>query len=239
MATRRHVQRSTRRWHPALPSVLALLACFAILGAALGGVFKVRSVQVVGQNLPENRIVAAANVTGQNIFTVRSDQVVARLSAVREIVVTRVDTEFPDRVTIHAQIRPSLVAWQTPSGLFVLDMDGRVIDRVPRTSLPIIVGSDAHGALGSGIVQAVRYAVQTLPGAPGGAVSTFRYDPRSGLTIAGRSGWNATVGTGSPDTLVRRIADLVALLQTLKSRPQHLLSVDLRYRTPFARFAPR
>jgi phosphoserine phosphatase len=86
-------------------------------------------------------------------------------------------------------------------------------------------------------VQAVRYAVQALPGAPKGAIATFRYDGNSGLTIAGRAGWHAIVGTGSPTELVRRIAELVAVLQTAAARSESLVTLDLRYSNPVARFA--
>jgi cell division septal protein FtsQ len=187
--------------------------------------------------LPQARVLAAANVSGANIFTVKSDIVVARLSSVREIIVTGVQTSFPDRVIIHAQVRPSLVAWRTPAGLFLLDMDGRVIKQVARTTLPVIVGADRNGGLGPGIVQAVRYAVQTLPVAPKGAIATFRDDQKGGLTIVGRAGWQAIVGTGGPIELVQRIAELVAVLQKAPTRSESLLTLDLRYPKPVARFA--
>lgn len=225
-----------RSFHPVIPSVVALLLCLAALAAAFAGVFKVRTVEVVGPGLPQARIMAAAGVTGANIFTLRSDAVVARLTGVREIVVTGVETSFPDRVTIRAQMRPSLVAWQTPNGLFVLDLDGRVIDRVAHTSLPIIVGADRGGRFGPGIVEAVRYAVQALPPAPNGAISTFHYDRRSGLTIEGRAGWHAIVGTGGSVELLRRIAELVAVLQKAPTLSERLVTLDLRYAKPVARF---
>jgi cell division septal protein FtsQ len=220
-----------------VPSLLALLLCLAALGAALYGVFKVRTVEVVGTGVPQARVLAAAGVTGANIFTVKSDVVVARLSSMREIVVTGVQTAFPDRVIIHAQLRPSLVAWQTPNGLYVLDLDGRIINRVAHTTLPIIVGADRQGGFGPGIVQAVRYAVAALPAAPRGDIARLRYDPRTGLSIDGRAGWHATVGTGSPSELVRRIAILEAVLQKAPTRSESLETLDLRYVPPVARFA--
>jgi cell division septal protein FtsQ len=223
--------------HPVVPSLLALLLCLAALGAALYGVFKVRTVEVVGAGVPQARVLAAAGVIGSNIFTVKSDLVVARLSSMREIVVTGVQTSFPDRVVIHAQVRPSLVAWQTPNGLFVLDLDGRIIHRVAHTTLPIIVGTDRQGGFGPGIVQAVRYAVDALPAAPRGSIARFRYDSRTGLSIDGRAGWHAVVGTGSPIQLVRRIAILVAVLQKAPTKSESLLTLDLRYAKPVARFA--
>lgn len=200
------------------------------------GVFTVKTVQLVGKGLPSSRILTTAAVSGKNIFSVRSDDVITRLSSVREIVVTGVDTQFPDRVVIHAQLRPSLVAWRTPSGLFVLDMDGRVIDRVERTSLPIIVGSDRGSGFGAGVVQAVRYAVLALPTAPKGGIAVLSYDGRNGLSITGRAGWHAVVGTGSPQSLVRRIAELVAILKTAARKSESLVTLDLRYPKPVGRF---
>jgi hypothetical protein len=222
--------------HPVIPTFVALLLCLAALGAAVSGVFKVKTIQVEGSGLPQARIATVAAVSGANIFRVRSDAVVSRLSAIREIVVTGVETSFPDRVIIYAQMRPSLVAWQTPNGLYVLDLDGHVIDRVARTSLPIIQGADRNGGFGPGIVEAVRYAVQALPPAPKGAIATFHYDRKSGLTIEGRAGWHAVVGMGSPVELVRRIAELVAVLQKAPVLSESLVTLDLRFAKPVARF---
>lgn len=222
--------------HPVVPSMLALLLCLGALAGAFAGVFKVTTIEVVGPGLPQARILAAAHISSANIFTVKSDVVVARLSSVREIVVTGVQTSFPNRVIIHAQVRPSLVAWQTPSGLFVLDTDGRVINRVAHTTLPIIMGAGRNGGFGPGIVEAVRYAVQALPAAPKGAIATFRYDQTSGLSIDGRAGWHAVVGTGGPVALVQRIAELVAVLQRAPTRAQSLVTIDLRFPKPVARF---
>lgn len=240
--TRRRAQPKSRAdtrdkgLHPVIPSIVALLLCLAALAAAFAGIFKVKTIQVVGSGLPQARILAVAGLSGANIFTVRSDEVVARLTAVREIVVTGVETSFPDRVTIRAQIRPSLVAWQTPNGLFVLDLDGRVIGRVTHTTLPIILGTDRTGGFGPGIVEAVRYAVQALPPAPNGAVARFHYDRKSGLTIDGRAGWHAVVGMGSPVELVRRIAELAAVLQKAPTVSEKLVTLDLRFAKPVARF---
>src|SRR5437868_7419236 len=96
-----------RRWsiHAAIWPLLALAVCMACLGAVIGGLFTVRQVQVVGNRLPVSAIVGAADVSGQNIFSVRSDTVIGRLGRVPEIVVQRVDISFPDRVIIYARVR--------------------------------------------------------------------------------------------------------------------------------------
>lgn len=226
----------SRRYLPLVWSLLLLAACLASLGAAGAGVFRVREVRVVGANLPAEAIVQATGVMGQNIFTVRSDLVVSRLSRVREIVVQRVDTSFPDTVTIHARLRQSLVAWQIGHALYELDPDGRIIRQVQSTRLPVIVGTDTTGALGPGVVEAVRYAVGALPAAPNGAIAIFQFQPHIGLVIVGRSGWTADIGTGSPQTLVNRIATLVSALAAIRAEKRQLEFIDLRYRVPYARF---
>ena len=139
-------QKSHGRIHPAVWSLLGLGLCLALLGAAVSGVFKVREVSVVGANVPSDAVIAASGVLGQNIFTVQSDQVVSRVSRVREIAVRRVETDFPDRVTIYALARRAMVAWRPSKALYELDPEGRVIRQVTTTSLPVILGSDSRGA---------------------------------------------------------------------------------------------
>jgi hypothetical protein len=219
--------------HPALPPLLILLGCLALMGTAVGGVFKVKTVQVDGKGLPVGKIVAAADLSGRNIFRVRSDAVVAHLqAAVREIAVTEVDTEFPDRVVIHARMRQRFAAWQRGNRLFIVDPQGQIVDEVRSTKLPMIVGPAAGSPLTPGVVQAVGYARSTLPAVPAGRIARFEFGPRHGLTIVGQTGWRALIGRGSPQLLDTRIASLAALL---KKHPS-LLFVDLRLKAPYARF---
>jgi len=228
------------QWFGPLLSLLLLAVCLAFLLAAASGVFRVRRVEVVGAGVPATTVVQAADVLGKNIFRLRSDQVVARLSQVPSIVVRRVDLSLPDRVIIYASVRVPLVAWQSGPSLYELDADGRVIRQVRSTSLPTIVGAAASGPQPPGdlvsLVQAVHYAAGSLPGVPNGAVSSFRFQPQTGLSIVGRAGWTADLGTGSPQTLVNRVATLAGLLANKRARTRRLQYVDLRSQAPYARF---
>jgi len=222
---------------PAVLALCGLCLCLVALAAAFSGFFKVRQVIVVGSNLPVDRIIEASRVYGQNIFRIRSDQVVSRLSIVREVTVDRVETSFPDRITIRAHLRRAMVAWQSQGGLYLVDPQGNIIDRVKATTLPVIIGVNAGGdqpSLGPGVVQAVRYAVELLPAATGGSIAAFSFDNQSGLSIVGRPGWQARIGAGDAQTLVQRIATLAAFLQKIGSRAQKLKSIDLRSSTPYA-----
>jgi len=221
----------------AVLAVFGLCLCLMALAAAFSGFFRVRHIDVVGSNLPVDRIIQASRVYDQNIFRIRSDQVVSRLSSVREVAVDQVETSFPDRVTIRARLRRAMVAWQSRGGLYLVDPQGNLIDRVTSTTLPVIIGVNGGGdqpALGPGIVQAVRYAVELLPAAPGGGIAAFSFDHQAGLSIVGRPGWQAQIGAGDAQTLVQRIATLAAFLQKIGPRAQKLKSVDLRSNTPYA-----
>lgn len=225
-----------RRSRPALWPLLALMLCLGGLGAVGSGVLRVQRVDVVGANLPSDAIVQTAGVVGQNIFTVRADAVVARLANDHEIYVLRVDTLLPNRVTIYVRARPHMVAWRNGPALYELDPSGRIVDQVARTTLPVIVGGVAAAPPGQGIVQAVHYGSAALPAVPNGAIATFRLTRDRGLVVVGRSGWQATLGRGTPQTLVNRIATLKEFLVKTQGKAGHLATVDLRYRVPFARF---
>jgi cell division septal protein FtsQ len=226
--------RAGRRVPPAVWSALALLACLAVLGASAAGVFRVRHVDVVGAGVPAGLVAQAAGVTGQNIFTVRSDQVVRRLQALPQIEVLRVDTSFPDRVTVHARLRTPVVGWQDRGPLYLVAGDGTVIGQARTTALPVILGAAPPDP---GLIEAVRQARLVLPSAPGGQVAAFRVLPGLGLTIVGRAGWTAEVGSGSAQTLVNRVVTLASILQKVGARSQRLKLVDLRYPEPYLQFA--
>ena len=223
-----------QRIHPAVPAIAVLGLTVGFLFAALSGQFTVRQIQVVGRGLPVAEIDQSAQVAGQNIFTVRSDAVIANLEGVQEVAVRRVDVTFPDRVTIYARMRQAMVAWQTAGGLYVLDPDGRVIRSVKRTPLPIITSTERNGSLGPGVVEAVHEAVQLLPRAPHGAIAAFKYDARTGLSITGKSGWLAIAGIGDRRTMANRIATLASFLRTANAEGKTFPRIDLRSKSPFA-----
>jgi POTRA domain, FtsQ-type len=218
------------------PFLIVLLLVMFLIGTAIGGVFRVRNVNVVGTNLPVNLIVQTAGVRGQNLFTVQSDLVSRRLASVKEIAVQRVETSFPDRVTIYAVLRKPFVAFRAGRALYELDWKGSIIREVATTALPVIVGSKGTHNLGAGVVEAVRYAIDALKNVPNGPIASFRFDSKSGLQIIGQGGWMADVGYGPPQSLVNRVATLATLLSKIKGRSDHLRSMDLRLPLPYARF---
>jgi cell division septal protein FtsQ len=217
-----------------VPAIVLLGLMAGFLFASLSGQFSVRQIRVVGKGLPVAQIDQYAGVAGENIFTVRSDDVIANLAGVQEVAVRRVDVTFPDRVTIYARMRQAIAAWKTSAGLFLLDPDGRIIKSGKGTTLPIISSTQQNGSLGPGVVEAVHEAVILLPRAPNGAIAGFRYDPQSGLTITAKSGWQAVVGMGGRRVMANRIATLAEFLRKMSAQGRSFKIVYLRSGTAHA-----
>lgn len=229
----RATELSTRTGRKPLVTLLALLACLAALAAGLGGVLTVRNVDVIGPHLPSGTIVQAAGVTGQNIFAVRADQVIDRLSTVPSIEVTRVETSFPDTVRVYASARQPVVVWRSANGLYLVDRTGFPFARVATTNLPIVSGGTRPPDADT--IVAIRYATRLLAAAPNGALSSFAVNPGAGLTITGHSGWKALLGQGSAQIMVTRVATLADLLRVLAGKAQHFSLLDLRGSQPYIR----
>jgi cell division septal protein FtsQ len=221
--------------HPAVWSLVALGLCAGLLAAIAAGTFSVKQVVVQGKGVPQALVVQDSGLMGQNIFTVQSDEVVARLATVRQIAVQRVATTFPDQVTIYAKVRVPIAAWRRANALYLLDSDGHIINQVKATTLPTIT-STGGGSLDPATVEAVRESVKMLPAVPNGGIASFQYDGRTGLTIQGKMGWRALVGRGSAQTLANRVATLAAFFRATRDRGVVPKIVDLRYRTPYAHY---
>jgi len=230
---RRSATQSTNTY-PLLTTVIGLLACVGMLGAALFGVFRVRHVQVVGTTAPPD-VVQASGVMGANIFTVRSDQVVARLQVLRTLEIDRVETRFPNSVTVYARLRPRMVAWKSGRSLYELDSQGRPVQQVASSSLPEITTTDGNSLPSSSVVQALHFEAPALVRSAHGTVVVYEYASKTGLTVRGSTGWTGEIGNGSAQTLANRLATLSALLDTLRRQGKRLDYADLRYRVPYAR----
>jgi cell division septal protein FtsQ len=223
------------RIHPAIPSTAALILVLAALTAIVQGAYRVRRLDIVGTNVPATAIAKAAGVLGHNIFRLRSDAIVRRLDALPSVEVSRITTTFPDTVTIFAIVRTPYAAWQVGGVVNLLDDTGRIIGQTKSTSLPVILGLPGMHPPGFAVLQAARYALQSLPTAPDGTVLHVQMDPKLGLVIVGQSGWQAVVGSGTPQLLAQRVATLSALLVAIAHRSQSLQYADLRYREPYYR----
>lgn len=217
-----------------LPAV-ALLITLIALAAMMLGVFSVQHVEVVGTGLPVQSILKVADVTGKNIVRLRSDAVVTRLQALPSIEVTRVRTVFPNTVTIYARRRVPYLAWQAGAQTYLVDATGRLLGPTGTTTLPVLAGPARSNPPGFAVLQAARYAAGVVASSPDGTVQRLEVDPALGLVIVGKSGWRAIIGTGDPQALVNRVAELSSVLKSIRNGGQRLKFADFRYRGSYYR----
>src|SRR5947209_8125947 len=125
--------------------------------------------------------------------------------------------------TLPARSREPAIAWQSAHGTLLIDRYGHVLGPATRSTLPLVSGPQPPD---SDTITAVKYALRLLPAAPDGAVAGFSLDRSTGLSIHGRSGWQAVLGSGTAQNLVIRIANLQVVLNTVARNGQRLATAD-------------
>jgi hypothetical protein len=225
------------------PKLLASYALF--LGAALllvlgfaAPTFRVSHISVIGNNLPVAVIVDTSGAQGRNIFTIRGATIVHSLEQVPNVIVTGVSISLPNTVIIRAAARTPVFAWKERGSLYEVDQYGRLISRVPSSGLPV-VRNNTTKTFGLGdylsptVTLGVVYAIRTLKHT---GIRSFVLGQNKGIFIYSSQQWRADLGLPSPRELVVRIAMLQSFIN--KNGNGLLRSVDLRSRSPFARYAP-
>lgn len=218
-----------------LALALSLMVLFAIF---IVPVFRVNRVVVVANSgsIPVARIVEASRAQGQNIFELRSSDILSRVEAVPEVAVTQVDISLPGTVTIHASARRAVLIWTQAKASFAVDNQGRVLYPVQHSQLPrvraFVRGNVRPGQfLDPSLVLAVTYTHRVLRRA---GLTGYIVGEKRGLILESDRGWSAVLGRPGPRSLVERVATLQSLLGNA-STGRHLTFIDLRYSTPFAR----
>lgn len=224
------------------PKLLTSYALF--LGAALvlvlgfaAPTFRISHISVVGHNLPVGAIVDASGARGRNIFTIRGATIVHSLEQVPDVIVTGVSISLPNTVIIRATERTPVFAWNQRGNLYEVDQYGRLISRAGPASLPLVRNyTTKQYSLGDYIsptaTLGVVYAIRTLKNA---GMASFDIGQYRGIVIHSSQGWRAVLGLPSPRELVVRIATLQSFIN--KNGNRLLRWVDLRSRSPFARYA--
>ncbi len=240
VAQERSVESEVRRGHIPLASYIlfagtaALLALTFVLPS-----FRVAKVQIVGGNLPANRMIHDSGAIGRNVFTVRAASIVQRLERIPSILVLGVDVSLPNVVTVRAEMSRPIFGWRQSGKLYLVDKYGRLVDSAQRTTLPV-VDNNTHqqfrlgGYIDPRIAMAVPYTEQTLPRA---GIRWFNLGRTRGLMIHSQQGWGAVLGRPTGRRLVTRIATLKAFLAATAHDGRHLTWIDLRSRSPYASFS--
>jgi len=222
-------------------AALALLvAAGGLYGAMSSDLFTARGTIVEGNTwTSQDAILAALAVpAGTNVFTVRTDELEARLEQIPAVAGATVSIALPDQVRVAVAEHEALLAWRVGQRQYLVDADGTLFgelgDNVPEAaaSLPVIVDRRLDSAtLGVGSVldpvtldAALRLGSLTPAdiGSAGTGVE-IHLDDQDGFNLRGApAGWKAVFGFYTP-TL--RTTDLipgqVRLLRSLLLDPAH------------------
>lgn len=205
-------------------ALLVLLAAVAgLYGAASSDAFSVRHLDVSGATWTSEASVESALAVppGQNLFTLRTRDLVRRLEEIAAIRGAKVSVSLPDTLHVTIDERVALLAWQVGSKRFLVDETGRLFGRLEDgdpsgADLPVVDDRRAASTfLGVGstldpvsLDAALRIGSLT-PADVGSAAARLeiRVDDSDGFTVTARPvGWTAVFGFYTP-TL--RTTDLV------------------------------
>ncbi len=214
------------------------VAIFAALIAAAGGAaygitlepFRVApdTVEVTGnRRLAAWEVMDAAQVAGDNVFTVQADAVADRLLALPGVKSVGVRVHLPNQVLIDVAEFLPLVEWQKPEGRLWLAEDGSSVPIAGNPPAMILVdprgeAGDANGKLRKNIREDLTVIQQVLP-----EQREFYYGASEGLYFRAPEGWNVYLGEeGNVEHKLEILAGLQNELITREPKPR---KVDLRF----------
>jgi hypothetical protein len=206
-------------------AALALLvAAGGLYGAVSSDLFNARATEVRGNTwTADDAILAAMAVpAGQNVFTVKTSELEARIEALPSVAGAEVSVVLPDGLAVEVAERTALLGWRVGDRTFLAGADGMLFaelagDAPPdAAALPRIVDARAESAgLGVGsIIDPVAFdaalRLGSLDAADVGSTASslaIRVDDTNGFVLHGEpAGWKAIFGFYTP-TL--RTTDLV------------------------------
>ncbi len=206
-------------------ALLALLVSLAgLYGATSSGAFSVRRTEITGVTwTPQEAVVDALAIPdGQNLFTLSTRDLAARLAAIPAIRDASITVALPDEVRVAVAERVALLIWEAAGERYLVDEDGLLFGRVDEAptaaadALPIVDdGRGAAAALTVGstldpvILDAARRLGSLHPADLGTAATRLgiRLDDQDGFTLtADPVGWSAVFGFYTP---ALRTTDLI------------------------------
>lgn len=262
--------RSVRRASAGLTPVRAgaLLVTLAglagLYGLSVSSAFTVHKTEVSGAVwTSEDTILAALAVpSGQNVFTVSSTQLAARLEGIPALRGVRITVSLPDTVSVAVSERQALLVWQADGHRFLVDdsglLFGQLDDAAPpeAQTLPVVVDARAASSslqVGATLDPVVLDAALRLgslkPDDIGSAAQslTVRLDDTDGFTVAAvPSAWTAVFGFYTPtlrttDLIPGQVRLLRSLLYGREANVGRIILADDRSGTylPLASGSPK
>jgi len=211
-----------------LAALLLALACGVAIAVFLGSdLLTIRRIDLVGATLTTpQQIAEAGDVHGHNIFTVDTQAVAERLTALPTVGEAQVRSELPDRLVVRLVERQPAALWQAGDAHFLVDQSGFVMAINPAEGatrgLPQIVARDGDApTIGKQVAPEIVAATLTIArdaSTYGVTVSELDYSPASGLTILTPGGAQATAARqillGPPTGLAEKLAASGEVIRT-------------------------
>jgi len=235
-----------RRWRIA-SLVLAILSAVAIYFALVHPYFNIPSVTVLDNNrIPREEISDAAGVLGQSIFTVKPEEVEARLRMnYPELLIVDVEVYLPNHVFVTVQEREPLILWKQNEAYTWIDANGVAFrPRGVIEGLVSITGlaNPQPGASNDPLVppsfmqsDLADAIIQIAPSVP--ADTMLFYDGAYGLGWEDARGWKVYFGTGTRD-MALKVRVYESLAQSLSERNLSPIFINVAYpEAPYYRMA--
>lgn len=215
-------------------AVLALTVALAGRRLVEAGVFRVESVAVRGAGLTdEAQIRDASGLRGLEIWQVEAGEAAARVEAIPGIKRARIETRWPDRVTIVVEERLPAAVWRGSGGDMVVDDEGVVLEAGVMGGMPAVHQRELVTVLGPGervdraAVQLALVLGRQLPEATGQRVSRLEYSAAGGLDVVTDRGIRVRLGDGQD--LDYKLAMLHGIAEQAKKERLAVNEVDLRH----------
>lgn len=206
-------------------------------------VLRVDGVTVAGaKTVKPSEVELAANITGQNVFLVDSQQVAHAVGSIEKVKSVSVTKRWPNEVIVEIAEREPFALWETKNGKYVIDDGGSVIAQAtPGDALPTVFDTESRTMkLGGKIdIESVRLAQildQRFQREVGVKPVRYEHSSKSGITVATEKGWRAVIGTA--ENLDYKLGSLKAVLSEIEGTKTKPELIDLRFgMRPYIRVA--
>jgi cell division septal protein FtsQ len=171
-------------------------------------------------------VVRAANVEDANIFTIRPEEIEARVEAVEGVSDARVRARLPNHLQVEVREFLPLVAWQTAAGARWIAEDGAL---VPASGIaPVLTltdpqgeAADREGKLRKKVLENLTAIQQVRPD-----LNQLYYGKREGIYFRLPEGY--TVYLGEEGEMKRKLALMEGMRQRLAQGDVTARTIDLR-----------
>jgi cell division septal protein FtsQ len=222
-----------QRWWPRL--LAALLLVLALAGASTvyrGPWLRAHTVVVLGnERVPTAAVLERAALEGRSLLTLDEQAAARRVEALPWVRRAQVQRWWPSTLAVRVEERQPVAVWVKGGETYLVDEEGRVLDRGVGPGLTVILDRDPGSVAPGDRVDATALAIarrlqERLPQVMGTSVTGFEYTQQGGLLVItpkGRARW------GTVADLEYQLAVWKAVLAQAAQLSVPVQHVDLRF----------